>query len=195
MAYNGTSGDDLFVLSGDELADEIVRGRAGYDRLQITSDTDYTFNRSSYDKLRRVEEIDFTQISGPLSIQIKGSMLRQADGNVLTMVFADTGPISLEAKAYSNGTLNLDGSGTIDLSDNVNNSVNLSDGSSLVVHGGLKADTISASATGNLLDGGGGNDTLIAGNGSDDIRFAQGFDVDIVIDFNENADTIALEGF
>ena len=102
---------------------------------------------------------------------------------------------NLEAKAYNKGTLYLDGFGTVDLSDNVNNVVNLSDGSILEVHGGMLADTITASATGNLLDGGGGNDTLIAGNGGDEIRFATGFDVDTVINFNAAADTISLEDF
>ena len=195
MTYNGTNGDDLFVLTGDELANDTVRGRAGYDTLQITSNGDYTFDRNSYRRLSRVEEVDFTQISGALNIQLDGSMLRQADGNALTMVFADTGPITLEAKAYNKGTLYLDGSGTVDLSDNVNNSVNLSDGSTLLVHGGVMDDTITASATGNLLDGGGGNDTLNAGNGGDEIRFATGFDVDTVFNFDAAADTVSLEGF
>ena len=194
-SYNGTSGDDLFIVSGDELANETIRGRAGYDTLQITSGTDYTFDSNSYRRLSGVEEIDFTQIAGALSIQLDGSMLRQADDDALTMVFADTGPITLEAKAFSKGTLYLDGSGTVDLSDNVNNTVALSDGSTLEVHGGAGDDTITAGGTGNLLNGGAGNDTLVAGGGADDVRFAQGFEVDTVIDFDAAADTISLEGF
>ena len=58
-------------------------------------------------------------------------MLRQAENDVLTMRFADTGPISLEAKAYNGGTLVLDGAGQIDLSDNVDNVVQLADDAQL----------------------------------------------------------------
>lgn len=196
MIHNGTNGNDIFELSGDALVSGVVRGRSGYDVLKITSDTDYVFDRGAYDRLRRVEELDFTGISGALSINVKGSMLRQADGNVLTMTFGDTGPIELTAKAYSNGTLILDGEGTVSLSDAVANHVTLADNSSLNVQGGIKGDTIIAGAGGMLIDGGGGDDMLVASTsgGADTFHFETGYGSDTIQNFKATEDKIAFEG-
>lgn len=197
MAINGSSNSDLIQLSVEELQDEVVRGKAGFDTLALTSNNDYEFNRDSYHRLHGIEEINFEGMSGALSIQVKGSMLRQAGNNVLTMTFGDTGPIELEAKAYNGGALVIDGTGTISLSDNVENTVRLADNSQLDVRGGAEADTIIAGDGGMILDGGGGNDTLVAGTGSgaDTIRFGMNDGADTISNFNLAEDLVALEGF
>ena len=197
MAYIGTNGNDLFQIDVENLSGQWVNGRWGYDTIQLNSTGDYTFDRDSYWRMRHIEEIDFTNINGNLNVQIRGSMLRQADNDTLTMTFGDTGSIDLEARNYSGGTLYLDGTGTINLSDSVRNTVHLTDNSTLSVHGGDKADTIFAGNGGMLLDGGGGNDNLIAGSGigSDTIRFGIDFDADTVSQFKASEDVVALEGF
>ena len=124
-------------------------------------------------------------------------MLRQAENDVLTMRFADTGPINLEAKAYNGGTLVLDGAGQIDLSDNVDNVVQLADDAQLQIRGGAGDDTIQAGDGGTLLDGGTGEDVLIAGTGagSDQVQFEIGYGSDTVENFNVAEDIITLDGF
>ncbi|MEE9314335.1 MAG: hypothetical protein V3V02_06780 [Rhizobiaceae bacterium] len=197
MAYNGTNGDNLFQIDVGDLYWQRINGRWGYDTIELSSLGDYTFDRYSYWRMRHIEEIDFTNINGNLSVQVKGSMLRQADNDKLTITFGDTGSIDLEAKNYSGGTLYLDGAGTIDLSDTVNNYVHITDGSTLSVHGGVKSDTIFAGNGGMLLDGGTGNDYLYAGDaaGSDTIRFGVDYDADTVTQFDVSEDVVALEGF
>lgn len=195
MVHYGTRGDDLFLISGTDLIGDTIKGRAGYDTLAIESEADYSFNRSSYRRLNRVEEIDFSGIGGNLSVKISGSMLRPADGDVLTMTFGNTSTIDLNARAFDGGSLLLNGEGTIQLSGSVDNSVTLSDTATLLIHGAAGNDTIRAGDGGNLLDGGEGDDTLIAGGGSDTVRFADGFGVDTITGFDSATDTIALESF
>ncbi|MGI9355576.1 MAG: calcium-binding protein [Rhizobiaceae bacterium] len=193
MVHYGTRGDDLFLISDYDLIGDTIKGRAGRDTLAVESGDDYTFDRSSYRRLSRVEEIDFTGIGGALSIKINGSILRQADGDVLTMTFGDTGPIYLNARAFDGGSLVLNGEGTIQLSGSVSNSVTLSNSTTLLVHGGAGDDRIQAGNDGNLLDGGAGDDVLIAGDGSDTVRFGEGFGADTVMGFDSANDIIALE--
>ena len=62
----------------------------------MSSQADYTFDKNSYWALRGIEEIDFTGISGHLSVTVDAAMLDQAKGDTLTMTFADTAPIGLK---------------------------------------------------------------------------------------------------
>jgi Ca2+-binding RTX toxin-like protein len=64
----------------------------------------------------------------------------------------------------------------------------------VAVHGGTNNDMITASATGSLLDGGAGFDTLVGGNGQDTVLFGTGDRADLVRNFNVAADKIQLEG-
>ncbi|WP_299951334.1 hypothetical protein [uncultured Ruegeria sp.] len=54
-------------------------------------------------------------------------------------------------------------------------------------------DTITGDSNANMLDGAQGNDQIWAGEGSDTIIFARGFDDDVVHDFNIAEDTIRFD--
>ena len=74
----GTKSDDLFRIDGSNLVNDHVIGRRGYDILQIEAAGDYHFSRDSYQRLKRVEEIDFSLVEGGVSIDLTYSMLNQA---------------------------------------------------------------------------------------------------------------------
>ncbi len=61
--------------------------------------------------------------------------------------------------------------------------------------GGADNDSLTGDGLANLLSGGGGNDTLAGGGGADLFRYAPGGDLDRVLDFQDDVDTIGLQGF
>lgn len=192
----GTKGDDLFRIDGTNLVNDYVIGRRGYDILQIESAGDYLFSTDSYQRLKRVEEIDFSSVEGALSIDLAAKMLKQANGDKLTFSFDNDGPVSLDAADFGVGELWLKGTGTVQLSDNVDNLVRLVNDTLLVVRGGSGSDTIIGGDGGMTLDGGSGQDLLVAGgfgDGSDTIRFGLDYDADTVQNFDAAEDTVALE--
>ena len=101
----GTKSNDLFRIDGANLVSDYVNGRRGYDILQIESDGDYHFSTDSYGRLRRIEEINFSQVEGNLSIDLNASMLNQAKRDTLTMSFASSNPVKLKAADYGFDTL------------------------------------------------------------------------------------------
>lgn len=192
----GTKDDDLFRIDGTNLVNDYVIGRRGYDILQIEATGDYQFSTDSYQRLRRVEEIDFSLVEGALSIELASKMLKQADGDKLTFSFDNDRPVSLSAADFGVGELWLEGTGTVQLSDNVDNLVRLVDDTLLVVRGGSRSDTIIGGDGGMTLDGGSGNDLLVAGgvgSGSDTIHFGFDYDADTVQNFDAAEDIVALE--
>jgi Ca2+-binding RTX toxin-like protein len=197
MFHFGTRRDDLFQLSGTDLSGDFVHGGRGYDILALTSVGGYTFDKNSYWALRGIEEVDFSGISGRLDITVDAAMLDQANNDRLTMTFADTGPVELEAGFFTEGELFLKGTGSVQLSDNIANVVHLHDGADLQVTGGRLGDTIIGGNGGMVLDGQQGNDLLVAGTGDgrDEVRFGTGFGTDTVRNFDVGQDFIALEGF
>ncbi|MGI9365509.1 MAG: hypothetical protein ACR2O8_10030 [Rhizobiaceae bacterium] len=197
MFHFGTKLNDSWTIDGLALFDDFFWGGSGYDKISISSLGNYTFNQNSYWAIHRVEELDFSFIGGSLSVQISDSLLRQAQDDTLTLTFGNTGAINLHAPVTSSGTLFLDGSGTVALSDASPNQVNLKDDIDLVVHGGSQSDTIVAGDGGTLLDGGEGDDQLHAGTGegADIISFKAGYGRDTVHNFNTAEDAIALQGF
>ncbi|NRB29142.1 MAG: hypothetical protein HRU27_00950 [Rhizobiaceae bacterium] len=165
--------------------------------MQIEAAGDYHFSRDSYQRLKRVEEIDFSLVEGGVSIDLTYSMLNQAKSDKLTFTFDNQNPISLKAADFGSGELWLKGAGTVQLSDVVDNLVRLVDDALLIVRGGAQSDTIIAGNGGMVLDGGAGDDLLVAGaqgTGADTVHFGAGYDVDTVQNFDGSEDVIALEG-
>jgi len=64
VSYYGTNSNDILNIEGQSLLNELIHGRGGYDILALSSSADFTFNRDSYWKMRKIEEIDFSGING-----------------------------------------------------------------------------------------------------------------------------------
>ena len=192
--YNGTNGNDLFLLSLANLAGSTVTAGAGYDTLKLSNSGSASFSTSSFGALSGVDALDFSNHStGTLNVRLSASLLTQSDNGQLTVV-SGAGGIDLLKASGTGGTVYVAGTGNVHLDDSVGNTVSIKAGASVHVIGGNGADTITASSTGSALDGGGGNDVLIAGAGSDQIYFGTGARADLVQGFNSTQDTISLQG-
>jgi RTX calcium-binding nonapeptide repeat (4 copies) len=193
--YKGTSARDLFELDELQLASAQISGGAGTDTLSLSTDGDYSFSSASYKGLSGIDVIDFSgHTSGTLEIRLSSSMMSQSDAGRLTIVSGASGIDLLKAGSSVGGSVYVDGIGDVRLDNATNNVVNISDGATVHVVGGNGSDTIRASQTGSILDGGAGNDTLVAGNGTDTVRFGIGDRADLVQGFNVAQDVVVLEG-
>jgi Ca2+-binding RTX toxin-like protein len=193
--YQGTSGDDLFALAAADLKGATILGGAGYDTLQLDTSGGFVFSNKSYRELSSIDAFDFSSHSGgTLDVRVHRSMLQQTDNAQLSVISGANGIDSLSAAETGQGTVIVDGTGTVQLADGTDNVVTIADGATVEVAGGSGNDTITANTTGSTLDGGSGNDTLIAGAGSDSIVFQSGYASDTVSQFDTAADIVELTG-
>ena len=191
--FQGTSSDDLFFLTSADLKGATVDGGTGTDTLAIADTGDLTFSSRNYLELLGIDVFDFTShSSGVLAVSIDTSMMSQSDAGLLTVVSGADGIDQLSAPETGQGTLLIDGIGTVALADNIDNAVSIADGATVQVAGGNGNDTITGSSTGSLLDGGGGNDLLVGGNGADSIAFMAGDGSDHVTGFDITQDLVSL---
>ena len=191
--YTGTNGNDTFLLSLASLLGSTVSGGTGYDTLKLASTGAATFSSAIYQSLSGVDALDFSAHStGFLDVRLSASMMAQTDNAQLTIVSGMGGINNLKAGALG-GTVSIAGSGNVNLDTATNNTVSIKAGASVQVHGGNGADTITAASTGSILDGGAGNDKLIAGAGADQVWFGTGDRADLVQGFNTAQDTVKLE--
>ena len=193
--YKGTSAHDLFELDMLQLASAQIAGGLGTDTLKITTTGSYVFSSASYRGLSGVDSFDFSShLTGTLEVRLTSGMMSQTDAGRLTIVSGASGIDVLKAGASVGGTVYIAGIGVVQLDHATNNFVSIADGAFVHVKGGNGSDTIRASATGSILDGGAGNDTLVAGNGTDSVRFGTGDRADLVQSFNAAQDVVVLEG-
>ena len=191
--YPGTAGDDLFVIASADLKSATVVGDIGRDTLQITSTGNFTFNNKSYKELSGIDVLDFSShFGGTLTVKLHRSMVSQTDAASLTVVSGTAGIDALHAAETNQGTVFIDGTGVVSLTNGVNNVVTIADGAAVDVNGGSGNDTITASSTGSTLDGGGGSDVLNTGSGADTIIFTGGYGPDTVNGFDVTLDVISL---
>ncbi len=191
--YNGTNGNDTFQLSSTSLSGSTVTAGSGYDTLKISNTGALNFTSAAYRTLTGVDALDFSaHSSGTLTVQLSSSMINQSDNGQITIV-SGAGGIDLLKAGTVGGTVFVAGTGNVHLDNATNNVVSLKDGAIAHVMGGSGADTITASATGSLLDGGAGNDTLNAGAGSDTVYFGTGDRADLVQSFNVTQDSVSLQ--
>lgn len=192
--YTGTKGNDTFLLSLSSLLGSTVSGGAGYDTLKLASTGAATFSSSNYQSLSGIDALDFSaHATGFLDVRLSSSMMAQTDNAQLTIVSGAGGINNLKAGALG-GTVLVAGSGHVNLDNATNNTVSIKSGATVQVHGGNGADTITAAATGSVLDGGAGNDKLNAGAGIDQVWFGTDDRADLVQGFNSAQDTVRLEG-
>ncbi|NNE25070.1 MAG: hypothetical protein HKN11_20915, partial [Rhizobiales bacterium] len=193
--YQGTSGDDLFVLASADLKNATFIGGLGFDTLQMSNTGKLVFNHKSYKEMSGIDSLDFSgHAGGTLTIKLRGSMVAQTDAGLLTIVAGSAGIDSLQAAETGLGTIQIAGTGTVALADGADNVVTIADGSTVTVTGGSGNDTITASSTGSTLDGGAGSDQLMAGSGADDIIFTAGYGSDQIGSFDVALDTVSLSG-
>ena len=195
--YQGTSGDDVFMLTATELSDATVLGGAGFDTLALSASGDFVFNHRSFKEVSGVDAFNFAQHSGGrLEVHLRRSMFTQSDAGVLTVLSGLSGIDLLAAPSVSTGETIVGGSGDVYLSDTVDNDLTVADGSAVRVHGGAGDDRIDGGGGGVYLDGGAGNDVLLAGDtaGADTVVFAAGYGSDRVERFDAGEDIVSLRG-
>ncbi len=193
--YTGTKSNDFFRLSMPQLAGSTVNGGSGLDTLAMTTTGSYTFKSTSYTSLSSIEAIDFSaHQSGTLNVYLSSAMLSQSGNGTLTIVSGAGGIDTLKAASSLTGHVYVAGVGHVWLDGTTNNTVRISSGATVEVHGGSGSDTIHASSTGSQLDGGAGRDMLFAGAGTDLVAFRTGYGADQVSGFNTAQDRISLSG-
>ncbi len=193
--FKGTNGNDTFRLSQSALSSAVVVGGDGTDTLAITNKGKVTFEDGRYKSLSGIDAIDLTaHTSGTAQVRISQAIMSQTDAKQLTIVSGAGGIDLVSASGNLGGTVLIAGTGAVLLDNQTNNVVTLADGATVHVVGGAGSDTITAASTGSLLDGGAGNDQLIARAGTDTILFGTNDDADIVSGFDVHKDVVTLEG-
>jgi Ca2+-binding RTX toxin-like protein len=186
----GTARNDIFALKSSALAFTQVRGGAGYDTLIVSGAGDLAISPSITSLWREVESLDFSHYSGTVNLTIPTSLLITSATGTLDIITAATAAMVLAAPINAI-PVNLHGTGQIELSGSVANGVAIQS-QYVTVHGGTNADRIAASKFGSVLDGGGGNDTLIGNSGADIFVHMAGSGTDTFRSFDPGADKIAL---
>jgi len=194
LVYKGSTSDNLFRLTTKALKTADVRGGSGTDTLRIADAGAVSFSQSSVFALSGIEVLDFSgHARGRLDVRLSAGMIAQTDAGVLTVVSGSAGIDLLGAGAVLGGTVRIAGAGTVRLDDATDNAVTIADGAGVRVMGGAGRDTIRAAANGSILDGGNGNDTLIAGIGTDTMHFGTADGADLVVGFDASRDAVTLE--
>lgn len=189
----GSNGDDELVIAAEDLINHRINLRSGHDAVVLTSNTGLDFSRDTYWRMNGVEQLDVSQVTGgDITVELDSGLLRRSDQNEVTIVSGDQGIQSLAADDRGDGTFYLAGSGDVSLADGVSNNITIADGATVQVFGGTGNDTITASADGSRLDGGGGDDVLVAGAGADIIVAEADDGADTVMNFDVAIDQIFL---
>ena len=193
VRHRGTSAADTFTLDPAGLSQALVTAGLGYDTLKVNAAGSYVFSSTSYVGLSGVDALDFTaRQAGVLQVRLSSTMMSQTDAQQLTIVSGAGGIDVLRATASVGGTVWVAGTGEVRLDGSTDNVVSLRSGTTVHIVGGNGNDTITAAATGSILDGGAGNDRLNAGAGIDTVRFGAGDRADLVTGFNAGQDRIDL---
>ncbi len=184
--------NDLFI-NATNLSNTWINGRRGYDTLHIEGDEDLTLDFSTTRRWKKLEEIDFSNYEGDISLTIDDYLLsRNGNGN-LVIVSSDTATLTIMAEASPYGTVTISGNGEVRLTDGIDNAVLIGSGSSTII-GGTGNDTITANTNGSTLNGGNGNDTLIGDVGSDIFVHDGNSGQDTFENFDITSDKIELFG-
>ncbi len=179
MRANG--GDDFLFGQGD---DDMLKGGQGFDHLFGGEGSD-TLDGGTGSNLMAGGAGDDTYILRTLRDMVKefaygGSDLVKTTMNALSLATGNaTQYANIENLTYI-GTGKFRGTGNA--LDNV-------------ITGGAGADTLSGGDGADTLIGGAGNDRFYGGAGADHFVFASGMGQDVVLDFEDNLDTITLHGF
>lgn len=110
--------NDLFI-DQNNLSNTWINGRRGFDTLHIQGDEDLTLDYSTTRRWKNLEEIDFSDYEGNISLTVDDYLLsRNGKGN-LVIVSSDTATLTLTAEASPYGTVTIAGNGEIILADGV----------------------------------------------------------------------------
>lgn len=167
---NGDRGDDRLsggsgndLISGDA-GNDVIWGDAGNDRLRGGDGNDKIYGGSGNDRMAGGSGNDLLE-----------------GGTGHDLMWGDAGADRLRGGA-GNDTL-YGGSGNDRVAGGDGNDRMFGDSGNDVLWGNAGADR---------LRGGTGNDTLYGGSGADTFIFGKGFDRDVIADFENNVDTIAM---
>jgi Ca2+-binding RTX toxin-like protein len=159
IVVNAGAGDDAIIVNDTLDTDAIIVGGDGTDTLTFNEDTTGDMSANSNFAISGIEKIDVTaggvtissaQFAGDNSFQLLGNA---ATADVLAITNVGTAGATIDASnvtfaATQGAYLNLTGKAA--LKD--------------VITGSAKNDTITVTTGGDVIDGGAGTDTLVAGN-------------------------------
>ena len=184
--------NDLYIHESN-LYNTWINGRRGFDTLHIVGDDDISLEFSTTRRWKNLEEIDFSDYTGNITLTIDDYLLsRNGDGN-LSVVSSNAATLTLSAEASVYGSVTISGNGNVNLADGINNVVQLGIGTGIVI-GGTGEDTITANSLGSILNGGNGNDTLVGNFGADIFVHDAGSGQDTFVNFDVSSDVINLSG-
>lgn len=193
----GTDGSDL--LYGDKGNDSLVgRGGgdslfagAGQDQLVGTSSADVYFGGAGFDVL------DYGDSDAGIRVYLDTNVMSggHAEGDVATSVeniFASDHNDRLRGDDANNFLRGRDGDDIV-RGENGADRVAGQDGDDMVF-GGRGSDRVFGGAGNDYVSGGSGNDLMKGEGGADTFHFKRGDDYDRIRDFQNNTDTLLLEG-
>lgn len=162
----GDLGDDvLFGGSGDD----VLFGGSGADVMHGGPGNDIFWVDNIGDQVIELTNEGIDQINAFIDINLHNY------ANIENVALQGAGNIGAWGSAANNRLIGNSGGNTLD--------------------GRNGNDVLDGRAGNDTLIGGAGNDTLIGGSGADVFVFKRGFDQDVVMDFQDNIDTIRLLDF
>ncbi len=188
-SFNGGQGFD--TMHGEEGSDNLSGGR-GNDRLfgDIGNDTligekgrDSLHGGDDNDDIRGGDDGDFLYGDFGFDVLLGGTgndLLR--GGGQQDTLFGGTGDDTLSGGKGGDRLTGDDGNDTLYGGQGWDN-----------LSGGTGNDALFGGSANDTLDGGSGNDMLQGDTGADEFQFSQGYDLDIVIDFQDGIDSISFD--
>ncbi|MFW2829142.1 calcium-binding protein [Sphingomonas sp. ID0503] len=183
----GTSGNDIFDLSGDRTklsGSDKLNGGAGYDILRVQG-ANVGLSEKVVAGLTSIERIDVSGSTGKSEIHIDKRLVDQAEGDRLDIVYGATDLTVDTQLANGFGTIVLEGSGDVSVRNFGLQEFTLADGFDFnvsggegmeVIRGGSGNDKVAGDRADDILSGGAGRDTLAGGEENDDLSGEAGND-------------------
>ena len=195
-----TGADDIIGTSGANHirtfgGNDKVQAGAGTDRVDLGAGNDFVHvgkGKGHFDGGSGRDHISYADSTKGIRIDLRDDKVggSWADNDTIKDFESATGSKTGGDRMFGSNAVNiLHGKGGADLIEGRDGNDRL--------YGGGGADKLHGGRGADMLDGGGGSgkDLLFGGKGADQFRFARGEGMDVVKDFQNNVDTIALDNF
>ncbi|WP_263619753.1 hypothetical protein [Salipiger bermudensis] len=176
--FTGTSGDDIFEISGNFLKlseEDNFDGGAGTDVLRVDG-ADRPISMQRLAGMNSVEVIDLSGATGTHSITADRAMLSQSSSGQMLFKIGASSTYLDASDAETPDDITVEGTGLVMLRDQPGQKVAVSDALPGNVLGGISGDSIVGGSRADVLDGARGADTLVSGGGDDTLTGGDGTD-------------------
>lgn len=192
---------DIEGASGSNIGDDVIAGTSGANIIKTYGGDDRVFGGKGDDRIELGKGDDFVRAGGGAESFDGGSgrdtiSYENARSGVRLDLEKDTASGGWATNDTINSFENVDGSKGNDviLGTNGTNTIKGNAGDDkLIGRGG--DDKLFGGSGEDFFDGGSGRDTLYGGSGADTFHFDKGEDRDLIKGFQNNVDTLELDGF